>query len=637
MLRRFIVASAVLVVLLPAAHAQQNQRSDGASLCPAPLELISPRQSQEARVREVSRVAELVAPGAAISSSTIAVDALVSPARRRATTPPSSTVAVNYIDTILLSRMKQDGVVATGMATDDEFLRRVTLDLTGAIPDRDTVLAFLADTTPNKREKMIDQLLASDAFVDRWTMWLGDIVQNVQTSANVREYYYGRNAYYASLKAAIQANQPYDQIVRDILAGKGDSFAVGNANYVVRQLQPNGPIQDTYDNLSSHSGERFLGMPLLCLSCHNGLGHLELVNQYLQKKLRYDFWKNAAFFARTSAKSVVADPAVPNVRKFDVEDTGTGNYMLNTTSGNKTARAPQTGMPNYVTPAFILTGEQPRDGEPWRTAYGRMLTAHPQFARATVNYLWKEMFGLGLVEPVNSFDLARLDPANLPAGQTVQPLNPDLLNALTNDFIASKYDLRAMLKTMAMSASYQRSSRYTPGPWNEQWTPYFARHYPHRLQSESLLDAIVKATGVPVTFTVNGIGTVSKAMALPDTIESRSNAYGRFLDELGRGDRDTTARSSDSSIAQSLSMMNDGTVVVNRVHRSNSATSVARILTTTQDPATITDQLYLSTLSRHPTPAEQQTAVNYLKSGTLGPKTEDLQYVLLNSLEFLFN
>src|SRR5207302_5025974 len=175
----------------------------------------------------------------------------------------------------------------------------------------------------------------------------------------------------------------------------GDNFANGAANYWVRQMQANGPIQDQYDNLAAASGEKFLGMPFLCLSCHNGLGHLELVNTYLKSKLRYDFWGEAAFFARTRAQRIqYTDPANNNnVNKFDVEDNTTGSYQLNTTSGNKTPRQPVNGQ-STASPAFLLTGEAPRTGEAYRDALGRILTSHKQFPRATANYIWKEMFGL---------------------------------------------------------------------------------------------------------------------------------------------------------------------------------------------------------------------------------------------------
>ncbi len=497
--------------------------------------------------------------------------------------------------------------------------------------------AFVNDSTTAKRSRKVDELLASDAFVDRWTMWFGDLVQNVQVSSATREFPQGRNAYYTFIHDSIKANKPYDQLVRELISGKGDSFANGASNFWVRQIQNNGPIQDTYDNLAAETGDKFLGMPFLCLSCHNGLGHLDSINVYLKTKNRSDFWGNSAFFARTRATRSLNDPNVPNVYKFDVEDNGIGAYQLNTNSGNKTPRTPLNGQ-STVSPVFMLTTETPRQGETYRDGYGRVLTANPQFARAAVNYLWKEMFGLGIVEPTNAFDLSRLDPNNLPPGWTLLPTNAQLLNDLTSEFTKDGYNLRTILKIMATSSAYQLATAYTPGSWNEAWTTYFPRHLTHRLMAEEMLDAITKATSVPVTFTVSGgFGQVTQAMKLPDTLESRNNNYGRFLDEFGRGDRDTTARTNDTSIAQALSLMNDNAVVVSRVHRATAGSSVAKLLASSNDPGTIATQLYLNTLSRRPTTAEWTQAVNYLESGTLAQKTEDLQWVLLNSLEFAFD
>jgi len=596
--------------------------------CPlGPFHLISPRQQQSALYHQISLTAERLAP---------------STEKHRAAAIPSGPIsgqfppAANFIDTAIFGKMQQDHVVPTALAGDEEFLRRVTLDLTGQIPDAAAVQAFVADATPDKRAKMIDQLLASDAFVDRWTMWFGDLVQNVQVSANSREFPGGRNAYYSYIHDSIKSAKPYDKMVREILSGAGDSYAIGQANYVVRQLQPNGPAQDTYDNLSAASGEKFLGMPFLCISCHNGVGHLDLVNTYLKNKARADFWGNAAFFARARAQQQT-DPTT-NLKKYLVSDNANGAYQLNTTSGNKTPRAPINGTQTTVPPAFLLTGEGPNGSEPWRDAYGRILTANPQFARATVNYLWKEMFGMAMIEPVNNIDPNRLDPNNLAPGQTVQPTHPALFAQLATTFQQSGYDLRAMLRLIANSSTYQLATQYTPGAWNESWTPDFARHYPHRLMAEEMLDAITKATSVPVTFTISGgLPSVTSAMKLPDPTEARNNAYGRFMDEFGRGNRDDEARTNDSSIAQALSLMNDGTVVVNRVRRTTANSTVAKVLASTTDPGTVADQLYLSTLSRKPSAGERAQAIAYLRSGTLGQKAEDLQWVLLNSLEFLFD
>jgi len=601
--------------------------SDGKQTCPMPqVALLSPRAQQQAAYHQASVTAELVTGS-----------------RHRAVLPGGGNgplPVVNFIDSDLFGAMKAAGVQPAALSTDAEFLRRISLDLTGQIPDSATVVAFMNDKTPDKRARKIDELLASDPFVDRWTMWFGDLVQNVTVSNNVREFYPGRNAYYAFIKGAWKSGMPYDQLVRTVISGKGDSYTAGNANFVVRQLQNNGPIQDTYDNLAAQSGERFLGMPLLCLSCHNGIGHLELVNQYLRTKNRSDFWGMAAHFSRTRVQpQKYTDPANPNANltKYIVSDTTTGSYLLNTTSGNKTHCRARSGGANVVNPAYRFTGETQRAGEAYRDAYGRMLTVDRQFARATVNYLWREMFGIAIVEPPNAFDLARLDPNKLPAGQTLQPANPRLLEDLTDSFIASGYNVRSFLRTIATSSSYQLSSYYAPTAWNEAWTTLFPRHYPHRLPAEMMLDAVSKATNVPVSMTVAGLGAVTKAIQLPDTVEpGPRNQFGAFLDSFGRGNRDDTARSSDSSISQSLSLLNN-TLVTTRVKRATANSTVAKVLASTSDPGSIADQIYLSTLSRYPSQSERALAINYLNSGTLAQHAEDLQYALLNQLEFLFD
>jgi uncharacterized protein DUF1549/uncharacterized protein DUF1553 len=555
-----------------------------------------------------------------------------SPSRRRVSNPPKGDpfVAKNFIDTQIFGKMVRDGILWTARSSDEEFLRRVTLDLTGEIPDTATLRGFLLDPSNDKRDRAIDRLLASDAFTDRWTMWFGDLVENVQTATNTNIGTVPRNAYYKFIHDSIQQAKPYDQMVREVIAGTGDVTVKGESNYYNRDRQNNGPAQDTYDNLSSSTGARFLAMPLQCLSCHNGLGHLEQVNTALAKKVRYDFWQNAAFFAQVQFDRVAAANGGYNQA---INDNTTGSYRLNTTSGNKTPRQPVNGV-SSVDPAFFLTKEKPASGETLRGAYGRILTAHPQFARATVNYLWKQLFGLGIVEPADSFDLNRQDPSTLAQGATLQPTHPELLTQLASALVANHFDLRATLKLMVSSNAYQLSSRYTPGGWNEAWVPYYARHYPRRLMAEEVVDAIVRATNTNLSIPIASSTPVTKAMQLPDTTEG--GGVRNFLNGFGRGNRDDQARSADSSIVQALSLMNDRTVT-DRIKATATGSTVATTLQATKNPAAIADALYLATLSRYPTAAERSAAITVLRSGDINRKSEDLQFALLNKLEFLFN
>jgi hypothetical protein len=573
--------------------------------------------------QRLSRQTELVAP---------------SGRRRAAVQPPAVIVPRNFIDEEIFAKMSADGIRWTSPASDEEFLRRVHLDLTGQIPTAVRTREFLADTRSDKRERLVDELMSSEEFVDRWTLWFGDLVQNVQVSSNIFVGPQGRNAFYTFIRDSIRARKPYDLMVREVINGSGGQYTVGPANFWVRQIQTNGPIQDTWDNLSAHTAEKFLGLPLNCLSCHNGVGHLEQVNTGLVPRTREDFWKNAAFFARDYHRPQ-RDP-VSNRVEWIIEPVTTGTprvprgYVLNTTQGNKTPRQAAPGQPNTVEPAFFLSGAVPGETETRREAYGRLLTSHPQFARATANYIWKEMFGLGIVEPADSFDLLRQDPATLRPGATVQPTHPRLITRLAEHFSGSGFDLRALLKAIVVSNTYQLAAIYTPGEWNETWTPYYARHYPRRMLAESVADSVARATGVGVPrMTVQGNLTLQRAMELPDPTEPRGQ-LAQLVNSFGRGDRDGTERSREGSIVQALSMLNDA-FVTTRIRNANNST-VQRTLAATRDPAAIAEELYIATLSRKPTVEERAAAVAQLSSGDIVRKTEDLQFALLNRLEFLY-
>jgi hypothetical protein len=604
----------------------------GAQEAPAPsadctfnaMKLASPRE----RYHELSQTTELVAPSRLTAQATAAA-----PGRRRPSQPPKASTPPaprNFIDSELFGKMVKDGVQWTARSSDAEFLRRVTLDLTGEIPDAETIKTFLADPDANKRDKAIDRLLNSPAFTDRWTIWFGDHVQNVQFSQNAILYPEGRDAYHKYIRDSIGSGKAYDVMVRELITGNGRTFFDGPANFYARQIQNNGPRQDTYDNLAAFTGQKFLGLPLLCLSCHSGLGHLELVNSSLARRTRQEFWKDAAFFSRVSMRSVFNANSV----EMNIDDSAAGEYFLDTTSGNKTPRVADPGQPNFVAPAFFLSGEEPQAGETRRQAFARMLTAHPQFARATVNYIWKEVFGIGIVEPADSFDLQRQDAATLPPGAALQPTHPELLNQLADSFRQNNYNLRELLRLIVSSNAYQLSSRYTPGKWNESWTPYYARHYPRRLMAEEVLDAIFRATNVGAVIPVSSGGTVTKAMQLPDPFEGAS--FRAFLNNFGRGNRDDDERSYDSSIVQALALMNDR-VVTSRVNATTNNSLVKTLVTKPESPEAIAEALYLATLSRYPTAAEKAAAVAHLNSGALTRKTEDLQFALLNRIEFLFN
>jgi hypothetical protein len=244
----------------------------------------------------------------------------------------------------------------------------------------------------------------------------------------------------------------------------------------------------------------------------------------------------------------------------------------------------------------------------------------------------------------------RLDPANPPpAPWTLQPSNAYLLNALAKHFIASGYDLQALMREITNSETYQLSSTYN-GTWDPSYEQYFARKFVRRLWPEEIHDAVVTATGVVPSYTVNGFsadsttptvisagfGKVSYAMQLPDVtqVPDGGGAVSQFLDTFLRGDRDTNHRKEEGSILQALYLLNDN-FIESRVKATIAGGPIARNLG--QANAQFVDTLFMTVLSRHPTDAELTASVQRLQSGNKGASAEDLFWTLFNKVDFIFN
>ena len=312
-----------------------------------------------------------------------------------------------------LRKMARDHVPSAGLTTDADFFRRITLDLTGRLPEPDKIQRFLLDGDPAKREKAIDAILTTPylkrlvrdefPFVDRWTYFFGDLFRS--GSAQLGK---GRNLFRDYLYMALLMNVPYDEVVREMLTAKARSnWLDAPANFLVRDHvdDDNSPTrvnnEDTADEAAITSTKLFLGVNLECVSCHDGAHHLEKINLGLSRIKRDQVWRQAGFFG----KMRIGRPFAIG-QEFFLTDNGSG-YDYKAPSVMRIQRYKAD-----TSPEFLLGGERPKDGEPWRESYARMLTSHPQFARATVNLIWAEMFGVGIVDPPFEFDLARQDPAN---------------------------------------------------------------------------------------------------------------------------------------------------------------------------------------------------------------------------------
>ncbi|HEX4950758.1 MAG TPA: DUF1553 domain-containing protein, partial [Blastocatellia bacterium] len=491
----------------------------------------------------------------------------------------------------------------------------------------------VSSSDPNKRDKLIDELLASPAWVDHWSYFYADLFRacgNRFGNPTLKHFD-------AWIRESFRTNKPYDKFVTEMMTASApntnwmpDAAASGFLTrwHITGATMYDDNYEDTADEIIVNTSRIFLGINYQCISCHGGKGFLEKMSLDLVSKKRQDFWKMAAFFGKMRMR------VVPYQDRMTLTDDGDGYNP----KGWSQVRLQREG--GDVHPTFILTGEKADLSKPLRPQFARMLTTHPQFARATVNLIWKQFFGLGIVDPVDSFDMARLDPkAPLPAPWSCQPTDADLLNSLAADFVQNKYSLKNLMRTIARSSAYQLSAKFE-GEWKESYTPYFARHFVKQLTAEQLHDAICQATNVfgnyprkdwtydtplpPVKYWTETSG--------PEGVGS--NDAKTFMRTFGQSNREQFDRQPGGSILQAMSLMNSP--FVNKKVLAENNSRVEQLVKSNKSNAEIVEELYLATLSRLPSAQEKQLAVSWLEKDRK-QGAEDLQWGLLNKLDFVFN
>lgn len=538
----------------------------------------------------------------------------------------------NLIDEYLFSAMKKDGIPHASIADDYTFLRRVSLDLTGRLPTPEQIQKFVHSNDEHKRDQVIEDLLASDAWVDKWAYWYGDLFRNCANRIG--------NAATQNLdrwiRDSLHEDKPYNQFVTELLTVSApnsvwlpDSAASG---YLARWHIPADTMysdryEDTCDEIVVQSARFFLGLNFQCISCHGGSGFLDKVDLGLSRLRREDLWAMAAFFGNTRIR------IVPYQDRFTISEDGTGYD----TRAASSVRLQRDGDP--IVPTFLLTGQQAVSEEPLRAQFAKMLTEHPQFARATVNLFWKEFFAIGMVDPVDGFDLARQDPDRPPpAPWTIQPTNPALLKAFGDHFAQSGFRLKDLMRTIVQSTAYQMSSHMSE-EWRASYTPYFARHFVKQLSAEQLHDSIVEATSVYPDYPRKHLmyGTPQPPIrywtqaATPENVNN-SEAK-QVLRTFGQSNREWANPVASGSILQALMMMNSSFVTKRiSIHGGGQA---QKMFESDLDPPSIVENMYLKTLCRKPTQDELDLAQAWIEQDR---KTgiEDLQWALLNKLDFLF-
>ncbi|WP_425617106.1 DUF1553 domain-containing protein [Anatilimnocola sp. NA78] len=368
----------------------------------------------------------------------------------------SSAKRVNFIDEEVLRTLERLCIPTSPSADDATFLRRVTLDLTGKLPAPGEVTQYLADESHEKKTKLIDRLLTSEAFADYWTLRFAKLL-NLHSLPNDQ---LGTKQYAAWLRDQIAADTPLNVWGEQLLTATGDAHVVGPANFGRMVADARGQAELV--------GRFFLGARLGCANCHH---------HPLDRWSQDDYHGLAAVFARLERGR-----QVQFVARGEVTNLRTGEPAI--------PRIP--GVRNLD-----------REGEDHR-AVARWLTSreNPLFAKAMVNRLWQSMFGRGLVEPTD--DLRATNPAT----------HPELLEQLASDFASHRYSLRHTLRMIALSETYARSGQ--PVPSNATDDRFYSRSYRRPLSAEVLADAIDDVTDVRTSYANQRAGT--RAVQLVDPL-----------------------------------------------------------------------------------------------------------------------
>ncbi len=495
-----------------------------------------------------------------------------------AATGDSSAVG-NYIDELIHDKLRKLRIEPSEVCDDATFLRRAHVDIIGLLPTVEQCERFAADTSANKRDQLVEELLARKEFIEIWVM---KSAERLQLRSTQEVSYKATLLYYNWLQERIAGGQPFNQIVRELIAAEGGTFTSPATNFY--QLE-----RDTL-KLTENVAQALLGARIQCAQCHNHPFDRWTMNDY------YGF---AAFFAQIGRKQG-EDP-----RETVVFNSGSGEM-----------KHPLDGR---VMPPKFLGGPEPdvhsRDR---RDVLAEWLTSgqNRMFARNVANFVWAHFFGQGIVEPV---DDARV--SNPPA-------NDALLDALADKLIEYDFDFRRLAHDICLSRAYQRSTR--PNASNAGDSRNFSRQTVRRIRAETLLDCISQVTRTKDKF--QGLPLGSRAVQIAD-----GNVSSYFLTTFGRARRETVCTCEvvmEPSLSQALHLINGETV-----HRKIREGGVVRdLLEAGRSPEQIVEQLYLACLSRRPTAEESQRLAALLaESEDVATALEDLLWAILNSKEFLFN
>ncbi|MCI0700036.1 MAG: DUF1549 and DUF1553 domain-containing protein [Planctomycetia bacterium] len=487
-----------------------------------------------------------------------------------------ASALAKLIDQQIAKKLAEAKITPSAICTDEEFLRRVYLDITGVIPPAEKVRAFLDDKTPDKRAKLIDELLADPNYgrrmADIWTAKL------YPRDSNTR--FVNKEPFYKWLEEQFNKNVMWDQFVTSLVTATGTMVENPATVYFVANR--------AVDKLTDTTSQHFLGIQLQCAQCHN--------HPFTDWK-QNEYWGMAAFYSKVQT----GNPKNP--KKAD-------NSQVGVTEGNVKTRQkdffPESA--KNIAPKF-LGGDSPKfnANEAYRPVLAKWMTSpeNPFFARALVNRTWAHLFGRGFVDPVDD-----MKPEN-------EPSHPELLNALGQHISTTGgFDLKYLIKAICLTETYQRTSK--PNASNKSDKKLFSHMAMKVLSPEQLYDSLAQVTGAGRGVNVRPKGPAAKG--------GRVGGREQFVTFFLAGADSTSPIDYEAGIPQALRLMNSPIA--------NNPAAVRAITGVASKPEECIERIYIVALSRRPTAEEIKNLTAYVKRVGENTAYSDILWAVLNSSEF---
>ncbi|HKW97130.1 MAG TPA: DUF1549 and DUF1553 domain-containing protein [Bryobacteraceae bacterium] len=490
----------------------------------------------------------------------------------------------NFIDDLVFAKMKRVNIVPSALSSDNEFVRRVYLDTIGLLPTLEESTRFLNSKDPDKRAKLIDELMARPEFAEVWATRFSDLFRVGLLDQRSK----GGRIMYNWLRKAMLEDKPYNQFATELITASGNLYfnPTSNFYYITEFSEP--------ENIATNVSQVFLGVRIECARCHN---------HPWEKWTQEDFWGFAAFFGRMGIKDTYEND------ESEVTLKPAGEVISPKTKQRVEAK--------------YLDGPNETEGldEDIRVKLAHWITspANPWFARNIVNRVFKHYMGRGIVEPPDDFRV------------TNPPTNEALLDALAKDFVANGYRLKHTIRLILNSRAYQLSS--APNETNKADALNYSHYYPRRLLAEELIDAMSEVTGVSEKFPGYMPGT--RAMTIPQ------GAPTYFLQTFGRPRAREVICERDNSpdVAQAMHLIS-GQTIQNQITAKGGRLD-QWLADTSLDDTEITRRLFMATLVHPPNEHElAQVAMDAHRGGGENVRRqafEDVLWSIFNSKAFIFN